>query len=455
MKRLIPILALLCLAFPVKSQTLHSPILNGSAFPLTITSTTAGDNGYVLIDASVASAAVQFSGGGSFTKKWCDQYTGTSTMCLWFQTSIAGGKTSITCTTCGSIFHIMWIPGTGLSNSINAWDKPVSCNSSIDICWSPGNKLLFNPSYSAELLIGSANCSATGASVTWGGATVTSSNSGVASGEPGGWAIVSGSGTVTMASDAGCGNTGGFIVGIPATGATQTPMGDVGDFGYGAESGSTGTATATANILGTGNLVAVAGWCITTCGMTATVGSDSTTATSVPCVSDANTGTCFIFYDLSNSTAGSQTVTCTPTGTWTHAQCAYMEFLTCAGCTWSHDIDSALGHCTSSCSNPITSPTITATAGDVEYGFTPVQSHTSSVNSPWTGYNYVQSGQTNNQFFVTTINTQIFVLNATGSSTNNGVSQLTAADPWQGVLTSFKITGASTSVVRHRAWVIQ
>jgi hypothetical protein len=221
------------------------------------------------------------------------------------------------------------------------------------------------------------NCSGSASSFSGSGVTWTSA---FPAGEAGADGIISSLSQITGGPDSGCASSNGIILGINSAGAAQTCAWNVSYSDYGAEGGSSGNPTVASTLLKTGDLVAVSVWCITSCTVTSvTVGSDTATVTGVTGTSNANSGQPFIYYDLSTGVKGSQTITANITGTRSHSQVAYHEFVPGKGCTASHDVDASLGTGTGT---GVNTPSITTPAGELIFNFTAVQSHTTNVNSP-------------------------------------------------------------------------
>src|ERR1700733_450861 len=113
--------------------------------------------------------------------------------------------------------------------------------------------------------------------------------------------------------------------------------------------GSSTTATVGATIDATGDLVAIAAWCYSSCTpVSVTLGSQVATKTSVSGLPglgvSPDTGQGFIFYILSAAGAGLQTITWTVTGSASsQTQVAYIDFTPSAGCVFTHHLDSAVG----------------------------------------------------------------------------------------------------------------
>jgi len=241
-----------------------------------------------------------------------------------------------------------------------------------------------------------------------------------------------------------------LIAGFKGSSATETCSVDSAYFDNSSQgTSSPQTLAATANEVG--DLVIFADWCPNGCTYTTTpLGRQTATQTSVSGNSSSSTGQPFLAYILSSTTAGAQTITWTASGSPGEIQTAYYDFTPSAGCTFTHDVDSTLGTGTGTAVN---TPSITPTTGDLLFNFTVITQHMTAIGSPWLAWNYYGSGETSNQFFTTTVNADAYVLSASSGSTTNNMTQ-NASNPWQGLITSFKLAISSGAVVRHRGAVI-
>jgi hypothetical protein len=208
---------------------------------------------------------------------------------------------------------------------------------------------------------------------------------------------------------------------------------------YSSNNGSSNTASVTANINAVGDLVAVGAWCASSCTPVSVVlGSKSAVQTSVSGTASSITGQGFLFYILSASASGSQTLTWTVSGTHTDIQVSYVDFTPSAGCTFTHDVDSAVGTGTGTAIN---TPSITPSgAGELLFDYTYVAQHITAVDSPWSCSNFSGSGETQTCFAVTTFNTIGYILSGAAGSTANNMTNLDSGDNWQALITSFSIS---------------
>jgi hypothetical protein len=218
--------------------------------------------------------------------------------------------------------------------------------------------------------------------------------------------------------------------------------------------GSGTSSSVTANVNAAGDLVAITAWCYSSCTPTSvTLGSQRAAQTSVPGLAgpgSPGSGQGFIFYVLSASSAGSQTLTFTASGGASQTQVSYIDFSTSSGCSFSHDTDSSLGSCMSNCGSSgstgtIDAPSISATAGDVLFDFTWSSEHINDISSPWSCPIYSGSGETEDCQFDTTRNVAGYILSAPSGSVSNDTTDTHASDTWQALLTSFSMSGAVSS----------
>jgi len=275
--------------------------------------------------------------------------------------------------------------------------------------------------------------------------------SGFPNGEPGADGIVASTSKITIAPDSGCGGNSGIILGIKDASATLSQcQANLALFDYGAEKAGN-SPTVAAKLLKTGDIVTMSGWAITTATASSmTVGTDTATQL-IAGTSDASDGQPWIYADLNSGVSGAQTITFTTTGSPTETQVTYREWVPTATCTPSLDVTAGP---TNGTGTAVSTPSITPGAGELVLNFTPVQSHTTAVNSPWLCDEYRGSGETGTCFFVTTVNAFPYIQIAAASSTANNLTQLNSA-PWQGIMAAIKLSPPAGGVVRHRAWVIQ
>ena len=209
----------------------------------------------------------------------------------------------------------------------------------------------------------------------------------------------------------------------------------------------TNSASVNAVIQAPGDLVAITAWCYANCTPgTVMLGSQSAVKIALnpgDGTGNPGTGQGFIYYILSASAAGSQTLTFTQSG-GSQSQVSYIDFTPSAGCTFSHDVDAPLGDCLSSCNSNVNAPTITTTAGDLLFDFTWSSEHVNDINSPWSCPVYSGSGETQDCQFNTTRNVAAYILSASPGSTTNSATTTHPTDLWQAMITSFSLTSGSS-----------
>jgi len=234
---------------------------------------------------------------------------------------------------------------------------------------------------------------------------------------------------------------------------------------YSEDSGSANSTSVTANIHAVGDLVVITAWCHSLSGSctptSVTLGNQTAVQTSVsgipsPGAQDtgqySGTGQGWIYYILSSSASGNQTLTFIATGTHTDIQTSYMDFTPSAGFTFTHHIDYPLGtsldpntgldngHATAL----INAPVFTPTAGDLLFDFLYTTEHIGVIGSPWSCVIYPGiTGANNTCNFDSTVNSQAYVLSATANSTNPNTT-INAVDNWQALVTSFTLSSGGS-----------
>ena len=422
---------------------------NGTTNSLTITSTSAGDSYIGITDSTTSPTSVQTTGGtgDTFTKQSCTLTTTPENMCVWYVKSSHSSGTHMTCTTCGTI-NAMWFwewSGTDTSTTI---DAVVACSAdgfSVP-CLQPSGTLPFSNGYSSEGIVAAVECS--GSASSWTDTGFSGTSNGFPNGNGAEDGILSSATSITATPDSGCGATRAeYIVGIKAATATQGCVWNIGYFSYGSEISASGNPTVATKIVNVGDLVVVRPWCLTNCTISSvTVGSQSATQTSVAGATGSTAGQPYLYYVLSSTQNGAITTTMNTTGTFTNAQVSYAEFVPTAGCTCAHDVDSILAGAATGAT--ITTPTITPSgAGELLFGFTPVFSHATAIGSPWSCNYFLGTGQTDSCFDGGTVNAWTYILNGSSGATSNNVTQL-SSNPWQAILTSFKLTGSGSATTR-------
>ena len=207
-----------------------------------------------------------------------------------------------------------------------------------------------------------------------------------------------------------------------------------------------------ANINSGGDLVVITAWCFpptfTGGGCTPvslTMGGQVAVRTSVPGEPDTGTagapgsGQGWIYYVQSAAAPGSQTITFTTVETQ-QLQISYMDFTPSVGCAFSHDVDSPRGF-GSNVGTSITSPSITATQGDLLFNFTMTSSHmVDPIGTPWVASIWQPQFS---HFLSNSVNAVVYVLGAQSNTIANNLNTLQASDSWQALITSFKISNAN------------
>lgn len=434
MKILTSLLFSCCLPVSAAVALVHA--YSGTTFPKTITSTGAGNLMVIVRDASVTTGSTTLTGGGNQTPTlYGCLANSTSEVCVFYVASTNAGQTSITCTSCGTVNAMAAYEFSGTDTS-----APLDSISGLfNTTAYTVRTQTYQPGYNSEAIVTAGNCSGSATSITgstWG-------TTAFPGGEPQGELVTSSSfAAITSTIDSGCANTGLLIIGFKGAGATQQCAFNAVAWDAPAETGSSGNPTSSVNIPHAGALVVAMPWCIGTgCTIGAvTVGSDSATAIGTTSSNSSTTGLGGMAYDLSSTGTGAQTVTCAMSGTRTNTQCASYVFSYTSGCTLSHDVDASLGSGTSTAVN---APSITATAGDLEFAFSFVNAHLSSVNSPWVCQFFNATTESGDCTFKNTVNGSGYILSASGSSTANNMTQISAND-WQALITSFKLAGSGS-----------
>src|SRR6185437_14456443 len=378
MKRILLLCGIILLSLPLSAQTLRN---HGSGTTSNITmgfTPTVGDTVVVVTETSVVPASVQFSTGGTqaFPIQGSCPNSGAFFLCYYLIKSVATPGSHITCTTCGTMNAVYEWDWTGVDTT-NTVDRRILCLNNLT---TTNCEVDFHPAFSSEALMAAYVCSASsstlGGNVTWVNVMTPNSN-------PGGDFISSGYGlvSVTPGTAGACGNNLGMILGLKASGATETCESDISWNQDEAEIGSSGSPSTSAFVNQVGDLIITTPWCITNGSTTCTVtsplaGSDTMTDITVDGTNSSSTGQGHIYYVLSASAAGTQTITFTPSGTFLHAQIAYWDYTPSPGCTFSHHTDFSLGSGTGTAVNL---PSFTPTTGDLLFAFAFVSNHTSSV----------------------------------------------------------------------------
>jgi hypothetical protein len=450
--RWLTLLGLLCFALPVSAQTLvHNA--NGTSAPLTITSTGSAHLIVVGFDAGTSPTSVTLTGGGNqsatqvctIAGALCSIFSNSfSKLSYWIVASSNSGQTSVTQSGGASINAVYEYEYSGMITTNSVFDWMAFCTTgSGHPCTA-----YYTPSTANEAVVAILNCSGSaGASPLTGSTWLNQSNP---SGEGGGQLITSSIALLTASTaSSGCNSgtgMGGVIAGFRAAGATATTCswtpaeGEVSTLATGTN--PTASVSVTAHL--TADLAVINGWCLNSCTPgSVTVGSETATEIGVAGNSSSTTGQPHVFYILSTTVTGAQTLSLPTSGGATQSQVAYYEYTPNPGCTVSHDTDASLGTGNTGGGTAVNTPSITTTAGDLEHNFTAVASHISTINSPWSCYAIINNGPAVDCTYITTINAGAYILSASGSATANNMTSINAGVDWQALITSFKLTGAA------------
>lgn len=436
-RKLLPVL--LALGAACHAQTLvHNA--NGTATPLTITSTTAGNLGIIGIDISTAATGLTLSGGSpeSATQVCaipganCSILTVSSgTLSFWIVPNMSAGHTSVTRTGGGTVAAVYFYEFSGMQTTNAVFDWLSFCASGSGNPCTAG----FTPSTANEAVVVMQRCQGSAAAI--GGSTWL--NTSFPNGEGSGELTTSAVAEVTATNGAGCAspsNAGLLIAGFRASGGTGTTCSNtLVEMDVTADAaGANPTASKTVTVHQVGDLAVVYGWCKNGCTPTFTLGSETLVATSVTGSSSSSTGQAFISYVLSTTAIGSKTLSLATAGGATEAQVSFKEFTPNPTCTYVHHTDSAEGTGTGTTVN---TPTLTPTAGDLVLAFTlaGTTTHVTSVNSPWSCRAYYTTSN-NDCTYPTTVNSDGYIYSSAGSSTANNMT-LNASGPWEALITSF------------------
>ena len=313
--------------------------------------------------------------------------------------------------------------------------------------------ILYSPGYSAEGISFAGTCSSSSTAPAGINITLTTATP---NSNPVAWGISSGSGIVGMTPTSGCNQFSGIAFGFVQSGATQNMTANVAYIGSSTQASGTNPSL-TANVVQTGDLVKIAAWCITTCGITSvTLGAQTATCPggNASGLSSANTGQGFVCYVLTN-TNGPLTLTFTPSGSPTHAQVSYIDYSISAQTTIAYD-KAAIATCDSSCSEgtTVTTPSITPTSTALLTNFIYTQHHAMvphSTGTQWVCYEYLGSAETGTCNTTVTINIDDWILRASGSTSSN-TDILDSNDPFQSIIAAFDYTStvSSGSIPRRR-----
>src|SRR6185312_1327881 len=446
MRRLIPILLLLCLAIPANAAISIAHAYNSRTSLTGLSATTAGDGFVWVSNKTGATSTFNITGGDTFTLYACLPTKASSeNICVYYiPNETSGGHTSITCTTgCTgvNIYGGFEVSGQDTTNFI---DKVLACTAITHAvaCNRDGTDanigLTLTPDFNSDAVYFQATCSLSATTFTGTGATWTNT---ITSGNPGASAVTSGFGSVNAKVDDGCGGENAVMIAVKGAGTTTQCSYDVGYFGYGAQA-TTGNPTVSANFVHAGNTIVTSGFVVN--GFTSvSVGNGTDTFTSAfRGNNSSDTGQVFMDYLLADTVAGAQTLTATITGSHSAAQFGYEELVTGPGCTPSFDTASSVG--TGSSGTAVNTPSITATANAYEFVYTSPGAgvHVGSINTPWSCYEF--DTNTPSCQYVNSISANGFIQLASGSSTANAMTLSGAGGSWQAGRFSIKLTAPST-----------
>jgi hypothetical protein len=436
------ILVLLACAVPSSAQTFVATA-NGTSLPLTITSTGAAHLVILVVDSSTAPSSCTvgsqsaIEAGTSFSNSF-------SKLTAWFVSSSTGSQTSTTCSGAGTVNAAYEYEYSGMitTASVLDWGGGFGTNTTpgafCNTTSSHPCTVYYTPSTANEAVVAAINCSGSGSTLT--GSTWLHTS--FPSGEGGGTLTTSSIALVTLTTSAGCNSgsgMGGIIVGFRASGGTATTCSStMSEADVSAPvTGTNPSASITAQVHNIGDLFVIAGWSLSgSPGSTATLGSQTSTATTVSGTSSSVTGQPGLSYILATSASGSQTLTLTSSGGATQSQVGYREFTPNPGCSFTHDVDSNLG--TGSSGTAINTPSITPSgAGELLFVFSAVSTHVASVNSPWSCTAHIN--ETNNDCtYALTVNADGYILSGASGATANNMTASATGSVWEALITSFQ-----------------
>jgi len=454
MKRLIPffLFALSCHA-----QT-YVNSHNGTGFPLSISSGGSTGSGHLIIvvaDAGTSPTSITLTGGGnqSMTQVCtiaganCSIFSNSlSKLSVWIVANSNSGQTSVTQSGAASVNAVYEYEYSGMITTNSVFDWLAFCQTTTFQCIAR-----YTPSTANEVVVAAENCQGSGSGLAGSSWTHTSNPSG----EGGGVLTTSSIGLLTMGPDSGCYSSsqmGGIIAGFRASGGTGTTCSwTPTEIAVSTQSSGTNpTTSVTMNVHLTGDLVVATGWTLNGSPGTVTLGSQTATQTSQSGTPSSTSGNPALYYVLSASATGNQTLQVTSSGGATEGQVSGTEFTPNPGCTNNtHDgTDPSAG---SGSTIAINAPSITSTSGDLQFVFSASAVHVSTVNSPWSCLEF--ANEVAPCTYTTTANADGYILSSSSSSTANNMTGNSAGD-WQALITSFK-TAQPGGVMRHRALVIQ
>ena len=463
MKRLLTFaIVLWCLPCLAQSLPDHTSCTTS---PCAITSTTSGNLIVVGVDSANLPTAVSLTGGTTqgatqvctITNANCSAHQNTvgNYLSYWIVPGNSGSHTSISVTLTGSVTAIYEYEFSGMISTTATYD--LNSYQWCDTTTGFSCQAAWTNSAANEAFVVMESCQGSVAtSPYFGGSTWTNPSN--PAGEGGAMLITSSIALVTATPDTACPsgtNAGVALAAFRASGATGTQCSwtPIDNDVSAQASGTNPTASKTVKEHNLGDLLNINAFCVPGCTPTVTFGSETVTQTSVTGTSSSNTGQARQYYVLSTVSTGSVSMSMATSGGATGSQISYREFASNHGCTAAHDVDSSVGTGSSTLAN---TPSYAPSAGDLAEMFTlaGTGTHVSSINSPWSCSIYYNSTSDACEY-PSTLNADGFILGTSGSSISNNTSLLSPGGAYQAIGDSFILTSGATSVVRHRAWVIQ
>jgi len=478
MRRLLILIALLCLAIPATSQTRVQEKASTTTTVTLASPSTIGNTMIFFVSSSTnGTETVKLGTQTALPLGACTSPVVSSLHeCAYHIDSISVASTSVTCTSCGTFNYIAAIEWSGTNGSPTV-DYATGCaeGSTFSATCQTNNVnailgLQYSPGYSSEGVSFGMTCSGSSGNPTFSNLTSTGFDLANTGSNPVGWGTSSGTSQTSMKPTIACGTASGIVVGVLGSGATQQLTSSVGQVCDSVQKTS-GSAILTCNIQNIGDPVFAQAWCFTACTVsTLTLGAQNFVCPAGgTSLSSIDTGQFFSCYILASTSSGSQTVTFTPGGTPSEWQVSVQDVSLSNQNTLSFDTSAIDTGCATGCTygtypgtSPtgptITTPSITpSTTGELLVHFIITQHHVTGPGGSWACYSYqiistdVQSCQT-----VTTVNQASWISNSLSGATTADATVLDNNDPFQSGILAFKYTStAGGSVLRHRAWVIQ
>ena len=215
MRRLILLLLGVCVPLACHAQTFVNTA-SGTAMPLAVPSTGAGNNIYVVVDGSAAPGGISVGSqaatqvGSTFVGP-----AGGAHISVWVVASSTSGSTSVSCTGCPSSVYAAYEYEYAGMNTSSPFDTFASCTSTSTNCTAS-----YTPGTANEAVLTASNCGGNASGVT--GTNITWQHVTRPSGEAGATGTTS-SVTTIGAAAAGCNYSGTVIFGFKAAGAAATP----------------------------------------------------------------------------------------------------------------------------------------------------------------------------------------------------------------------------------------